>query len=63
MYVVSDPALQAVSIRLPRETIETLDAFAAAKSEANPGLKVTRSDAGRMLIEMGIAVNAKEQSK
>jgi hypothetical protein len=44
-----------VAIRLPKDLVDWIDAYAEELNEARPGLKVTRSSAIRILLEQAKA--------
>lgn len=50
-----EQTMQAVSLRLPESIIEGVDACAARLQEQVPLLEVTRTDALRHLIQLGLA--------
>lgn len=50
---------QQVAIRLSLDVIERVDAF--AQKSAPPGVTLTRSDAIRMLIELGLKAASKKR--
>lgn len=54
-----EQTMQAVSLRLPETIIEGVDECAAQLQEQMPLLEVTRTDALRHLIQLGLAVFAK----
>ncbi len=56
-----EQTMQAVSLRLPEKIIEGVDAFAASLQEQVPLLEVTRTDALRHLIQLGLADFAKSK--
>ncbi len=57
-----EQTMQAVSLRLPERIIEGVDACAASLQQQVPLLEVTRTDALRHLIQLGLADFAKSNS-
>jgi hypothetical protein len=47
--------LRAVGFRLPTSVIERIDAFARQLEAEQPGIRVSRSNAIRTLLERGLA--------
>lgn len=43
-----------LTVRLPRETVEALDAYAARLRETHPGPRWSRSDVVRLLLDRGL---------
>lgn len=43
-----------VSLRFPRSLLEKVDRFMKVVEKENPGLKITRADAIRMLVTKGL---------
>ena len=56
-----EQTMQAVSLRLPEGIIDGVDQCAAQLQEQMPLLEVTRTDALRHLIQLGLADFAKSQ--
>ncbi len=56
-----EQTMQAVSLRLPGNVIEGVDECAAKLQEQMPLLEVTRTDALRHLIQLGLADFAKSK--
>ena len=54
-----EQTMQAVSFRLPEDVMEGVDQCAAKLQEQIPLLEVTRTDALRHLIQLGLAAFAK----
>lgn len=57
-----EQTMQAVSLRLPEKIIGEVDACAARLQEQVPLLEVTRTDALRYLIQLGLADFAKSNT-
>lgn len=49
-----DDAMGALALRLPQALVGDIDAYAAALQEQLPGLNITRADAIRQLIAVGL---------
>ena len=49
-----DDAMGALALRLPQTLVGDIDAYAAALQEQLPGLNITRADAIRQLIAVGL---------
>ncbi len=49
-----DDAMGALALRLPQALVRDIDAYAAALQEQLPGLNITRADAIRQLIAVGL---------
>jgi predicted transcriptional regulator len=58
-----DRIMQAVSLRLPDALIDRVDACAERLRSETPLLEVTRTDALRYLIQIGLAEIEKQHSK
>ena len=58
-----DKIMQAVSLRLPDGMIGEVDACAAQLQKDTPLLEVTRTDALRYLIQLGLAEYGKQQQR
>ena len=58
-----DDAMGALALRLPQALVEDIDAYAAALQEQLPGLNITRADAVRQLIAMGLKVEQERLNK
>jgi predicted transcriptional regulator len=58
-----DKTMQAVSLRLPDALVEQVDACADQLQRQTPLLEVTRTDALRYLIQMGLAEFDKQQRR
>ena len=55
--------MQAVSLRLPEPLVEQVDACAAQLQSETPLLEVTRTDALRYLIQVGLAEYEKQKGR
>ena len=55
--------MQAVSLRLPEALVEKVDACAAQLQSETPLLEVTRTDALRYLIQVGLAEYGKQKGR
>ncbi len=51
-----DDAMGALALRLPQALVADIDAYATALQEQLPGLNITRADAVRQLIAVGLKV-------
>ena len=51
-----DDAMGALALRLPQTLVADIDAYATALQEQLPGLNITRADAVRQLIAVGLKV-------
>jgi hypothetical protein len=58
-----DKTMQAVSLRLPDALVEQVDACAAMLQQQVPLLEVTRTDALRYLIQVGLAEFGRQQQR
>lgn len=58
-----EQTLQAISIRLPDAMLAEIDACASALTEETPLLEVTRTDAVRYLIQLGLQEFSRRGSK
>ena len=58
-----DDAMGALALRLPQTLVEEIDAYSAALQEQLPGLNITRADAVRQLIAMGLKVEQERLNK
>lgn len=58
-----DDAMGALALRLPQALVEEIDAYSAALQEQLPGLNITRADAVRQLIAMGLKVEQERLNK
>ena len=55
--------MQAVSLRLPEALVDQVDACAAQLQSETPLLEVTRTDALRYLIQVGLAEYGKQKAR
>ena len=55
--------MQAVSLRLPESLVEQVDACAAQLQGETPLLEVTRTDALRYLIQVGLVEYEKQKAR
>ena len=58
-----DDAMGALALRLPQALVADIDAYASALQEQLPGLNITRADAVRQLIAMGLKVEQERLNK
>ncbi len=58
-----DDAMGALALRLPQALVGDIDAYAAALQEQLPGLNITRADAIRQLIAVGLKVEQERFKK
>ena len=58
-----DDAMGALALRLPQALVGEIDAYSAALQKQLPGLNITRADAVRQLIALGLKVEQERLSK
>lgn len=58
-----DDAMGALALRLPQTLVGEIDAYSAALQEQLPGLNITRADAVRQLIAVGLKVEQERFQK
>ena len=58
-----DDAMGALALRLPQTLVGEIDAYSAALQEQLPGLNITRADAVRQLIAVGLKVEQQRFKK
>ena len=58
-----DDAMGALALRLPQTLVGEIDAYSAALQEQLPGLNITRADAVRQLIAVGLKVEQERFKK
>lgn len=58
-----DDAMGALALRLPQTLVGEIDAYSAALQEQLPGLNITRADAVRQLIAVGLKVEQERLKK
>jgi hypothetical protein len=52
---IKQPSSQQIAIRMPSTLLERIDAFAEQLKLRSPGLRITRADAIRVMIENALA--------
>ena len=52
---IKQTSSQQIAIRVPSTLLERIDAFAAKLKLSSPGLRITRADAIRVMIENSLA--------